>query len=504
MFSDQPARLAAARRQAERRARHWAMVAIPLVTASYALVTLDTEHYASRAWSTQSSAVFILCAALIPLVCEAAQRVFDPLNPRNLFLLTIALQFGFYPVFILHGGERTPVFDYASGSGIDAHYVGTELLAALGLVCYLLGYSSCMSRHLEWLLPRPRPLDPRRIKVICVFLFVAGYLGAFAIFHNEGGLSQFLENREQWRAGGMSGSGIFLMPASMWLPAAALLPMMLLTSYQQSKRRLAATLGFLSVCLIPVYLLGFRSLIVTPLMQCLAIFHYLRHRISVARYAAVGLIIAGLMTLYGLNRGEAALDVAAVEAAGPQATLEYVFFRTPGSDTVATILNSVKPTDFDYGMAGVSEAATILVPHLLWHDKPLSWGERFSTRFFADYLYMSGNIKETYGGMSSTAIGFFYLQFGWSSVALGMFLIGVASKTIYFYGLRFAGGNTAFLLFILLWPIQIVAAEAPQNALNDLVITVFCVWLPLSYLGAKKRREVFLPCRAMVDGCSAE
>jgi hypothetical protein len=302
----------------------------------------------------------------------------------------------------------------------------------------------------------------------------------------------------------MSGSGIFLMPASMWLPAAALLPMMLLTPYQQSKRRLAATLGFLSVCLIPVYLLGFRSLIVTPLMQCLAIFHYLRHRISVARYAAVGLIIAGLMTLYGLNRGEAALDVAAVEAAGPQATLEYVFFRTPGSDTVATILNSVKPTDFDYGMAGVSEAATILVPHLLWHDKPLSWGERFSTRFFADYLYMSGNIKETYGGMSSTAIGFFYLQFGWSSVALGMFLIGVASKTIYFYGLRFAGGNTAFLLFILLWPIQIVAAEAPQNALNDLVITVFCVWLPLSYLGAKKRREVFLPCRAMVDGCSAE
>ena len=63
----------------------------PMLTLFYALATVDRENYSSAQWITQSTAVFILCAALIPLLCEASQRVFDPLNPRNLFLLTIAL-----------------------------------------------------------------------------------------------------------------------------------------------------------------------------------------------------------------------------------------------------------------------------------------------------------------------------------------------------------------------------------------------------------------------------
>ncbi len=158
---------AAARRQAERRSQRYAMIVVPSLTLFYALVTMDSENYSSAQWITQTTAVFILCAALIPLLCEASQQVFDPLNPRNLFLLTIALQFGFYPLVILNGGTRIPMFGYASGSGIEAHYVGAQLLAALGLVCYLLGYSSRrLARRMERMLPRPRPFDPQRAKAI--------------------------------------------------------------------------------------------------------------------------------------------------------------------------------------------------------------------------------------------------------------------------------------------------------------------------------------------------
>jgi hypothetical protein len=67
-----------------------------------------------------------------------------------------------------------------------------------------------------------------------------------------------------------------------------------------------------------------------------------------------------------------------------------------------------------------------------------------------------------------------------------MFFMGAASKMLYGYGLRYAGPNTAFLLFILIWPLPIMAAEAPPNALNQVVITLFCVWLPLSYWAAPK------------------
>jgi hypothetical protein len=475
-----------ARRQAEHRAQRYAVIAVPLLTLFYALATVDRENYSSAQWITQSTAVFILCAALIPLLCEASQRVFDPLNPRNLFLLTIALQFGFYPLVILNGGTRIPMFGYASGSGIEVHYVGAQLLAALGLICYLLGYSSRrLAKRMERMLPRPRPFEPRRVKATAWCLLLAGYLGAAAIFSQQGGLRQFLENREQWRAGGMSGSGIFLMPASMWLPAAALLPMIQLTRAQEPARKLTTRLALLGICLIPVYLLGFRTLIVIPLMQCFAILHYLRHRVSVLRCISVGLILVSLMTLYGLSRSAEVLNLEAIESAGPRASLDYVFFRCPGTDTVATILNSSSFADFEYGVSGVIEAATILIPRWVWNDKPMSWGEQSTTHFFADYLYMTGNVRETYGGVSPTAIGYFYLQFGWPSVALGMFLVGAASKMIYGYGLRFAGPNTAFLLFILVWPLPIMAAEAPQNALNQLVITLFCVWLPLSFVAAK-------------------
>ena len=56
------------------------------------------------------------------------------------------------------------------------------------------------------------------------------------------------------------------MPASMWLPAAALVPMIQLTRVQESRRTLAPRLAFLSI-LIPVFLLGFRTLIVIPVMN---------------------------------------------------------------------------------------------------------------------------------------------------------------------------------------------------------------------------------------------
>jgi hypothetical protein len=488
IIADQPMeRLFAGRRQAERRSRRQAMIAVPLLTAFYAVATIDRENFASQPWIVESTAVFILCAALIPLLCDGSQGVFDPFNPKNLFLLTFALQFGLYPLFILNGGTRVPLYGYSAGSGMENYYIEAQLLAALGLVCYLLGYSSRLAWYMERMLPQPRALDPERVKTISLFLFLGGYLGAACVFWKEGGLTRFLENREQWRSGGLSGSGVFVMPASLWLPAAALLPMIQLTRAQDLWRKVAARIGLLIICLIPVYLLGFRALIVMPILECIVILHYLRHRISVVRSVAVGLIIAGSMTLYALSRVRAVLDWELIAATGGEATLEYLFFRTPGIDLVATILNDSRSRGFEYGITSGIEAATILVPRGLWTNKPLSWGEQYTTRYFGDYLSMGGDVRETYGGINSTAIGYFYLQLGVAGVAGGMFILGAASRMIYSYGLRFAGPNTAFLLFILLWPLPIMASEGPQNALNQLVIIVACAWVPLSCWAARSK-----------------
>src|SRR5882757_7720809 len=107
----------AARREAQRTAHRWALFTVPSLTVLYALATLQNGNYSSEVWITQVTALFIVCAAWIPPLADAWQRVFDPFNPKNFFLLTFGLQFGLYPLFVLNGGTRVPLFSFAAGSG---------------------------------------------------------------------------------------------------------------------------------------------------------------------------------------------------------------------------------------------------------------------------------------------------------------------------------------------------------------------------------------------------
>jgi oligosaccharide repeat unit polymerase len=430
--------------------------------------------------------MFIICLALVPLLCEASQKVLDPLNPRNLFLFSFSLQFGFYPLVIMTGGERVMALSFAVEYGVEHYYVYAQTLAVLGLISFLWGYSSRLAERMVRFLPKPRPLDAHRTKRLIWFLFIAGYLGIAIFLKSEGGLQAFLANREYWRTFGVQGEGLFLISVNLWLPASALLLMILLTKSNEPRLKTVRRFGFLCVCLVPVFFLGFRFTIVIPILQGIAVLHYCRKRISLSAFVCSAVLLSAFMTLYGLSRSLQGNASDLVEAVGPQAALTQVFFRTQGTDLVATILSNKPSQHFEYGLKGAIEAATIVVPRGVWPSKPVSWGEQFSTTFFGDYLFMTGIVREVYGGVNPTAIGYFYLQCGWISVAIGMFIVGMAMKTIYSYGILFAGPNTSFLLFILLWPVPIMMVDAPQNALNSLVITLCCAWLPLSYLARQR------------------
>jgi oligosaccharide repeat unit polymerase len=460
----------------------------------FAICTLGRGESLDQLWFVKCLGMFIICLALVPLLCEARQKILDPLNPRNLFLFSFSLQFGFYPLVILAGGERSRAMNFAAEYGIEHYYVYAQVLAVLGLISFLLGYSSRLAERMVHFLPTPRPLDAQRTKPLIWLLFIAGYLGMAIFLRREGGIQEFLANREYWRTLGIQGDGLFQISVALWLPAAALLPMILLTKGNEPRWKTAHRFGFLCVCLVPVFLLGFRSLILIPILQGIAILHYRRKRISVSAFVWFAVLLSVSLTLYGLSRSMQGNAIDLVETVGPQDTLNQVLFRTPGTDIVATILSNKPSQHFEYGLKGAIESATIVIPRGVWPGKPVSWGERFTTTFFGDYLFMTGIVREVYGGVNSTAIGYFYLQCGWISVAIGMFIIGMATKTIYSYGVRFAGSNTAFLLFILLWPVPIAMADAPQNALNQLVITLCCAWLPISYLARNEinRRDAMV------------
>ena len=447
----------------------------------FAICTLGRGESLDESWFVKCTGMFIVCLALVPLLCEASQKVLDPFNPRNLFLFSFSLQFGFYPLVILAGGERLPLLNYAAESGIEKYYVYAQVLAVLGLISFLLGYSTRLAERMVRFLPSPRPLDIQRAKRSIWILFIVGYLGMAVFLLKQGGLREFLNNREIWRAEGIPGSGLFLISVDLWLPAAALLPMILLTKCNEPWRKTGRRLGFLCICLIPVLFLGFRSLIIIPVLQGVAVLHYRRKRISVSAFVWVAVLLSVFMTVYGVSRSVHGNASELLAAVGPQEALDYVFFRSPGTDLVATILSNHPDRHFEYGLKGAIESATIVIPRGVWPGKPVSWGERFTTTFFGDYLYMTGIVQEVYGGVNCTAIGYFYLQCGWISVVIGMFLLGMGVKTIYSYGVRFAGSNTAFLLFILLWPVPLIMVDAPQNAFNQIVIILCCAWLPLFY-----------------------
>lgn len=461
---------------------------IAFVMLLFGSFTLGRGETPDEMWFAEGSGVFIACLALVPLLFEAILKRLDPLNPRNLFLLLFALQFGFYPIYVITGGARAPAMRLAVGAGIEQHYAYAQILAVLGLSFYLLGYSSRVAERAVRFLPRPQPLDPHRVKFLIWPLFIIGYVAVTIFLFMQGGVRQFLLSRELWRSQGLIGEGPFMISVGLGLPMAALLPMILRTKHNEPWRRTISRFAFLCVCLLPAFVLGFRSLIIGPILQGIVIVNYRRKEVPLKILVWIGIFLGVFMTLYGLSR-ETISDVSqTVEDAKPEDSLGLVIFRTPGTDLVATILSKDPAQHFDYGITGVIESATIVIPRAIWPGKPLSWGQRFSTTFFGDYLYMNGIIQETYGGVNPSAIGYFYTQFGMMSVVMGMFLLGVATKAFYLYGTGFVGPNTAFLLFILLWTVPVEVADAPQNVLNQIVITVCCAWIPMSYFARQRKR----------------
>jgi hypothetical protein len=159
-----------------------------------------------------------------------------------------------------------------------------------------------------------------------------------------------------------------------------------------------------------------------------------------------------------------------------EALLSPVILRSPGTEIVVCVMQTLADTgDFEYGWRAVVEAATILIPRTLLPTKIEPAGPRFGAQFFRDYLYWrAGNVSPMFtGGWSPTTLGYFYWQFGWPGVLLGMLLLGIATKAAYHYVRVNPQDRTRMLLYTTFMSSFPYFAESPQDALNGLVIRMF-------------------------------
>jgi len=351
---------------------------------------------------------FIASITLIVAQYYADGRRLDIFNPKTLFQLYFIIQL---PFVLLIGVN-------SSASGFIRLSSGTSDSEVLALAALFIGAQLAMvtSYYLvgkKWLsLPviGASRWRPQRVKYICILLFGCGYLSFLYLLKINGGYLEFINNREAWRAGGMSGQGWLIFPSTSMIAMASIAYLIAFANYFRGKAGALKLLFLIVITIFPASQLGFRGLMLLPVIQIMFIYHHkvgeIRMRRAVPLLAVLGLIF----TLYGVYRETSSymggdVDInAALQVINDQPELVYsIFLRSKGADIVATVLDQLgKSDDYRLFLPGLIETLTIPIPSVLWAGKPIPQSVQFSEQFFG-----------IGGGVSPTVVGEAYCACSW-------------------------------------------------------------------------------------------
>ncbi|PUE29123.1 hypothetical protein B9Z39_03350 [Limnohabitans sp. JirII-29] len=416
----------------------------------------------------------MIIIGITPMIYEKRRGRFDFFNLKNTFIFYFVIQLGL-------SGFATIYFDQPSDIGPDtianrADYDYALTISAIGLAMFQIGYYSRSKK--TWPAPQllMRPWNIAATRVVIFVYMVLGFVGFAAILQINGGLSSFLESREAFRAGGLTGMGIFLFPATGLMAIAALI-YFLRHRKTQSKIQVIKCLGVLIAALIPAYFLGFRSSIALPILQLLVVWNYARARLPFGKITVLSIFIMGIFTFYGIGRaipsetGFNFDDFARIASERPE--LVYaVISRSRGTEVVAAVTAKLEKTnEYEYGWSSLVETLTIIIPKAIWPDKPQVLSERFANYFFGLTLTETrGYEAENWSGISPTVIAEWYWHFGLPGVIAGLFFLGRIASGTYNTLLAHKSQPTVVLCYSIIFTSFSMFAESQQNYSNGLVL----------------------------------
>jgi oligosaccharide repeat unit polymerase len=260
------------------------------------------------------------------------------------------------------------------------------------------------------------------------------------------------------------------------------------------------TLMVLGLALVPAFLLGFRSLLLLPVLQFIIVWNYGYRKIPAKGIILAFIFIIVSFTAYGISReipsGVAVKPSLFVEAALQNPELIYtVVSRSKGTEVVAAVINKLDQTgDYELGWRSLFETITIIVPKKLWEDKPQAASVRFTTYFFADDLRFSrGYDAGEWGGISPTIVGEFYWHFGWFGVTFGLYLMGRLAKVLYCTVQQYRNNRSVLVIYAVVFTSFAMFAEAVQGYANSLVmygIVIFSTLLILTIRLVPRQSEL--------------
>lgn len=376
-----------------------------------------------------------------PIVSDLRRGCFDPLASRNVFAYLLFLYGGSLPLLTYLRGES--VSEVASTAAIVTAFAVT----VLSTVFFLLGYRSKVGVRVSNSLPLIGPVSVRDLRVITIAVVMAAMLWFGLFVYSVGGLGSFL------RAGyadiyeieeGKEYLGFSL----------ALMPVCVLLIFHLANRTRSSAAWLvtaLAVASSTVLLLSGsrRRLLITIVLSVLVYCHYAIRRISTKLLLSLAFVGALAVSSLGLLRSIPPEELATrrtVEflADQPPSQLFYTFLEIgePATDfeTFPFIVNEISNgMPFQWGRTYI-EAPLILIPRVLYPNRPLTASQWYTSKFFPD-------VAAQLGGRPLFFLGEAYLNFGVLGPPALMFLVGVGCRIVYTYLQRNRFSPEAVLIY---------------------------------------------------------
>lgn len=419
-------------------------------------------------------AVLIIIVGILPMVIEYYFKSFDIFNFKNAFVLYYIIQLAISGIISV---STNKVSNISLDTVIYRSFYTKSLFASLlGIIFFQIGYYTAGKK--SFVVPKVLIFNWKKLNTqLLVFCFVIiGYIAFFTLLINNGGFSQFLIDRESFRAGGLSGQGFLLYPCTQLLAIASF--MSLISNMNKQTSYFIPSL-LLFIAILPPFIVGFRGLIILPLLSFLMIWNYSVKKINVAKIFPIGIFIVLVFTIYGIVREiPPGIEVSPSQAyqvvtQNPE-ILYTVVSRSKGTEIVASVIKKMEETkNYDLGYRSLFETATIFLPHFLWVTKPEPSSVRFTTYFFGDDLsFVRGVNQDSWGGVSPTIIGESFWHFSWFGVIGILYIFGFLYRKIYLTFLKNQKNMSVMLAYALIYPSLIMFPEAIQGYLNGILINI--------------------------------
>lgn len=430
---------------------------------------------------------------LLPMAFRVSRRRFDVFEPIVLFAIVYGVMFVARPAAAVFNDE---LIYQAPRSTLDVSdaFAMMLLVSFLGAVGFCIGYMLPIGKKMGRIFKgSSERLDFRRVFVAAASLAGAGIVSFLIFVGSTGGLatlSLFFQGRSSGLTEAIGAASMYPWAGSLVLVPAAVISVALAS---QLRTTWAFGVAAFSVTLVLLRFVptGNRFLLLV-FFGGLLVFYYLRRDARPSAIALSAVLVIALTAsvlvsdLRGRGeRGETVMATA-VNLVSTPSRIFAPLVSGPDSEmalTLAAALDEIREErSLTYGQTILGDLAVRPVPRPLWDTKP----EPPRRQLIADIWpleYSAGAFNPEF-----SALLYFYWDFWFVGVVMGLAIYGVLARSMYEYMVRNRSDIGVQVIYALsLWFVVIALRHGPVDSLITGVFVLLPAWVIFRFAGRAQR-----------------